>query len=82
MDVTEPRARHRGLFLTTHDPDADSPDNHDHEASEGVTIRVRIIRRKIRVRSSSDPSQLRNHSRPSLKSATATDTRRRLRTRH
>ena len=78
MDVTEPRVRRRGLFLTPHDPDSDSVENLEHDTSEGVVIRVRI-RRRPRVRlTGSSPS----HRQHTIKSATATDTRRRLRSRH
>ena len=80
MDVSEPRVRRRGLFLTTHDVDTDSAEHLDHEAAEGVSIRVRIIRRRIRVHSSSLSTPSRRPGQ-ALKSASAIDTRRRSRSR-
>jgi len=48
MDASEPRARHRGSFLnSTEGPD---PDLGDEAAAEGVTIRVRLIRPRVKRR--------------------------------
>ncbi len=46
MDVSEPRPRHRGYFLTVADP-FDFELGED-DAAEGVRIRVRIIRPRPR----------------------------------
>jgi hypothetical protein len=47
MDVAEPHVRRRGLFSVPHEIE---PDSGEHETPEGVVIRVRIARRRIRVR--------------------------------
>lgn len=80
MDVAEPRVRRRGLFLTTHE-DPDSIDHPDHETAEGVSIRVRIIRPKIRVHTSGSSPHTAGRPRHAIKSASAIDSRRRSRSR-
>jgi hypothetical protein len=48
MDLSEPRPRHRGSFISSSEG-ADS-DPGDEAAAEGVTIRVRFIRPRIKRR--------------------------------
>jgi hypothetical protein len=48
MDASEPRARHRGYFLNS--PDSPDADPGEEAAAEGVTIRVRIIRPRLKRR--------------------------------
>lgn len=81
MDVAEPRVRRRGLFVTPHDVDSESADHPEPETAEGVSIRVHITRRKIRVHTSRHSSASVTHRRHAIKSATAIDSRRRSRTR-
>lgn len=48
MDHSEPRVRHRGCFATT--AEGSDPDLDDEAAAEGVTVRVRLIRPRIKRR--------------------------------
>ena len=48
MDASEPRVRHRGYFLTSSETgDAELGED---AAAEGVTIRVRIVRPRLKRR--------------------------------
>jgi hypothetical protein len=49
MDTSEPRLRHRGYFLNVVETDADPGEE---AAAEGVTIRVRISRPRLKRRAS------------------------------
>jgi len=48
MDVSEPRPRHRGYFLTVGEPI--EVERGEDEAAEGLRIRVRIVRRHVKRR--------------------------------
>jgi len=48
MDLSEPRARHRGSFATS--AEGPDPDLGDEAAAEGVTIRIRLVRPRIKRR--------------------------------
>jgi hypothetical protein len=50
MDASEPRVRHRGYFLNAAETDADPGEE---AAAEGVTIRVRISRPRVKRRAPS-----------------------------
>jgi hypothetical protein len=82
MDVAEPRVRRRGLFLTSQDPDSDSAEHAEYDAAEGVSIRVRFIRPKIRVHTTGHvTAPAADRARHALKSASAIGSRRRSRSR-
>jgi len=49
MDVSEPRVRHRGYFLHTAETDTEPGGE---AAAEGITIRVRISRPRLKRRGS------------------------------
>ncbi len=48
MDASEPRVRHRGYFLTSSETGDDGPG--EDAAAEGITIRVRIVRPRVKRR--------------------------------
>jgi len=48
MDASEPRVRHRGYFLNPADSSETGPG--EEAAAEGITIRVRIIRPRMKRR--------------------------------
>lgn len=81
MEDGEPRVRRRG-FLGSPDPTSPDPDPVDHDSAEGVSIRVRIVRRRVRTRVSlagakrgSETDQLKAPHAVRFRSATATDSR-------
>ena len=45
MDVSEPRARHRGFFL--HSADTDESDTAEYESTEGLPVRFRVAKPSV-----------------------------------
>ena len=70
MDVREPLVRRRGFFL--HSSDGSELETGEHEAAEGLTTRVRIVR-------SESPRQFDSSSRQTRTQARTEDTRPQIR---
>ena len=81
MDVPEPRVRRRGLFFHVETPELDHV---EHEAAEGIPIRLGSTRKPthaIRTTSLSQSPEVSEKGRatPPVRSASAIDTRRQAR---
>ncbi len=91
MEVSEPRARHRGFFL--HSDTTGEPDSAELENPEGIVVRVRMARASVpRQAAGASPRSMsssrhsdgrsrsdmdRDDSRPEIRSGSATGSRQR-----
>ena len=79
MDVSEPRARHRGFFL--HSPDTEGPDTGELENPEGFVVRFKASKPAGRPRNgSSGRSRTVNRvetTNPQIRSGSVTGSRQR-----
>ena len=80
MDVREPLVRRRGFFL--HSSDGSEMETGEHEAAEGLAVRVRIVRSESPRQFSGSSRQARTQarteeSRPQIRSGSVTGSRQR-----